>query len=105
MKLTGIVVDRGGHRWARVSCQDEPMEERKLSPVGRKFSSSRGNLALFFAGPLLVARFTDHGEADFASPIMATFDAILTANHRVEIFFDMTKMVSYDSALRTRMTI
>jgi hypothetical protein len=80
------------------------VEERALPVLGREFSSNRGKLALFVGGPLLVLRFIDHGDGDFATPILAAFDAIIGAGKSVEMFFDMERMVNYDSPLRTRLT-
>jgi hypothetical protein len=61
-------------------------------------------LALYSTGPILVARFSEHGDGEFAPPIVTAFDVIADAGRNVEIFFDMGKMVNYDSALRTRLT-
>jgi len=80
------------------------VEERALPGLGRQFSSRRGRLDLFSSGPLLVLRFSDHGEGDFAPPIMAAFDAITDRGEKPEMFFDMGRMVNYDSALRTELT-
>jgi len=80
------------------------VEERALPGLGRQFSSRRGRLDLFTSGPLLVLRFSDYGEGDFAPPIMAAFDAILERREKPEMFFEMGRMVNYDSALRTELT-
>jgi len=81
------------------------VEERALPGLGRQYSSPRGRLDLFTAGPLLVLRFSDHGEGEFATPIIAAFDAITGRGDKVEMFFDMGAMFNYDSALRTRLTV
>jgi hypothetical protein len=52
----------------------------------------------------MVARFSGHGDGEFAPPIIAVFDGIADAGRQVEIFFDMGKLVNYDSALRTLLT-
>ena len=81
------------------------MEERALSGLGRQYSSQRGRLDLFAAGPLLVLRFSDHGEGEFATPIIAAFDGIAGRGEKAEMFFEMGGMFNYDSALRTRLTV
>jgi hypothetical protein len=80
------------------------VEERTLPGLGRQYSTKRGKLTLFVAGPLLVLRFTDHGEGDFAAPINAAFDTITARAERPELFFEMAEMVNYDSTLRTQLT-
>lgn len=89
----------------RSSCTFDVVEERALPGLGRQFSSRRGKLDLFSAGPLLVLRFSGHGEGEFATYILSAFDVILERGERVEMFFEMGTMVNYDSALRTRLTI
>jgi hypothetical protein len=78
--------------------------ERALSARGRQFSSRRGRLDLFSAGPLLLVRLADHGEADFVAPIQTAFDVIVARGERPEVFFDAGRLVNYDSDLRTRLT-
>ena len=95
----------GGYRGPQHLVYLETVEERALPGLGRQYSSPRGRLDLFAAGPLLVLRFSDHGEGDFATPIIAAFDAISGRGDRVEMFFEMGGMFNYDSALRTRLTV
>jgi hypothetical protein len=80
------------------------VEERALSSLGRQFSSKRGKLDLFCAGPLLVLRFSDHGDGEFATEILAAFQSIVDRGEKAEMFLDMGRMVNYDSTLRTRLT-
>lgn len=81
------------------------MEEQALpAGLGREFLAANGRLALYSAGPLLVAKFVGFGEADFATPILQKFDAIAKGHQRVEVFLEMGRMVNYHSELRVRLT-
>jgi hypothetical protein len=80
------------------------MEQRTLAGLGRRFSSKRGRVDIFFGGPILLVRLSEHGEGDFAIPILSAFDAIIARGQRSELFFDAGRLHNYDSALRTRLT-
>jgi hypothetical protein len=75
----------------------------RANPVGENFSTSRGELSLWEPTQgLLICRFRDHGEKQFAAHVIRAFDA--QRAERVHLFFDLAQMPTYDSDLRVLLT-
>jgi hypothetical protein len=53
---------------------------------------------------LLVTQILNYGVEDFVSPIAEAFDQVLGNEGSVRMYFDVGRMHTYDSGLRTRLT-
>jgi hypothetical protein len=71
---------------------------------GSEWTTERGRLSLWSAAPLLIMQFSGHGEGEFATPLLTRFDALTDSFGPIHIFFDLSALENYDSALRTRVT-
>jgi hypothetical protein len=52
----------------------------------------------------MIARLSEHGDAELAAPIIEAIDEALRRARRVSVFFEAEKLRTYDSALRTELT-
>ena len=49
-------------------------------------------------------QFSGHGEGEFATPLLASFDALTDSFGPIHVFFDLSPLQNYDSALRMQVT-
>lgn len=75
-----------------------------LPQSGAGWHTARGRLGIWLPSPsLLVVGLQEHGEAEFAQPIIDAYER-LSAKGSIHLFFDTETMTSYDSPLRTELT-
>ena len=81
------------------------VEKSGLPCEGTGYRSSKGQLAVWRpSSDILIARMSGHGDKGFVGPIVQLFDQIMKSTGKAQIFFDLERMASYDSELRTQLT-
>jgi hypothetical protein len=80
------------------------MQMKTFPDGGRGLENDRGSIGVWMRPPILLAQMIGYGDGRFADPIIDAFDEALRGKHPVQIFFEMSGMPNYDSALRTRLT-
>lgn len=81
------------------------MTEITLPDGGRGWQAHKGRLGLWTPGPhILLILLEGHGEGEFADRIAETFDDLVAKSDRIQVFFYMPAMMTYESKLRTALT-
>jgi hypothetical protein len=74
-----------------------------MSGVGYRAQS--GQLGLWTPGRgFLIIRIVRHGAAEFADPILSSFDEVLSTDHVAHLYFDVEQLHGYNAELRTVLT-
>lgn len=85
--------------------RDSIRAESSLPYGGLRVSSSRGGADIWRLGRgVVVVRLFGNGSSAFAQPIASAFTAAVEEGHLVRLFFEVTELVTYDSALRSELT-
>ena len=80
------------------------MQTLTLAHGGKGLKDDRGSVGVWSRTPILLAQMDGYGDSSFAGPIIEQFNEVLGGKQPVQVFFEMSGMENYDSALRTRLT-
>jgi hypothetical protein len=76
----------------------------RLPQNGVRWQGAGGELAVWTAGSVLVARLSHYGHAEFFAPLEERANALFRVEKSIALFFDAAALERYDSSLRTDLT-
>jgi hypothetical protein len=84
---------------------DSLVDSHPLPMSGVGYQASSGQLGLWTPGHgFLIIRIVRHGAAEFADPILSSFDEVLSTDHVARLYFDVEQLHGYNAELRTVLT-